>query len=238
MAYIEGYPPRENTRSIMKHLAFMAIVMAVIIGLMFDYSEDWLNQLVSTSVPLLIILSLMLYVSFKVSPSEWKKIFRKKAYIRGIELDRRIAEEMLRLDDDHFCLHSFTFELFHIEFIIVSRTGIYLLGKTDSSSPLSIRDGVLFQDDRTLETLTGNLWRVCNLVNIVLKKGYQIDVMPQPVLVVPEASDLTVNSYDGIAVIRPSGLVPLVQARKKDAMSTEMAQGFAYYLKERYASRT
>jgi len=238
MAYIEGYPPQQSARSIVKHIGFMMIVLSVIIVFLLDFSSNWLGQLVSSVVPIMIILSLMLYVSFKVNPTEWKRLVRRQAYLRSAELDRAIADEILKLDDEHFILHDFVFELFHIEFIIVSRGGIFVLGKTEKTGPLEVRDGILFQGGRTLETLTGNLWRVCNLVNIVLKKGYQIDVMPQPVLVVPEALDLTVSSYDDIAVVKPSGIVPLVRSRKRDALSAEIAQGFSYYLKQRYASRS
>jgi hypothetical protein len=236
MAYLEGYPPRESPLGIVKHIALIAIVMVVFIGVMPGLSGNWMSKIGSLSVPLLIILALMLYVSFKVNPKGWKRVIDKKTYLEGMEQDRLIAEELRRLDDTHYIIHNFTFELFYIEFLVISPAGFFVLGKTTTGG-LSIRDNILFQGGRTLETLTGNLWRVCHLINIIFKKGYQVDVMPRPVLIVPETQDPEVNTYDGMAIVRPSGLTPLIRGQKNEALTLDTVQSFAYYLKERYARK-
>jgi hypothetical protein len=237
MAYIEGYPAQNSSKSLKRHLAFMAIVMIAITGFMSDSSQSWIEQITSSSVPLIIILAIMLYVSFKVNPVAWKRIINKQAYLMNLEQDSQIADMLLKLDDTHYILHNLTFELFQINFLVISPSGIFVIDKTKSGGPLEIRENILFQNDRTMETLTGNLWRLCHLINIVLKKGYEVDVMPQPVLVIPGTEHPGVNNYDGISIVIPSELTPLIGERKKGVLKPEVAQGFAFYIKERYGPK-
>lgn len=237
MAFIEGYPAQDSSKSIMRHLAFMAIVMIVIVGFAADSSESLMEQLSSSAVPASIILGIMLYVSFKVNPKGWNRIINKHAYAASMGMDRQIAEKLLELDDTYFIIHNFTFELFHIDFLVISKYGIFVLNKTTSSKPLEIRDNILFQGGRTMETLTGNLWRICHLINIVLKKGYQVDVMPHPILVVPETEDLEVKTYEGIDILTPPSILDHLQDRKEDVLQPEISQGFSYYIKERYGPK-
>ncbi len=238
MAYIEGFPPKDSYKSIVRHLAFMAIVMISIIGFMSDSSGSWIQQVTSSAVPLIIILAIMLYVSFKVDPKGWKMILNNKNYQENLQQDSMIAEQLLKLDDTHYIIHNTIFELFHIEFLVIAPTGIFLIEKAKGSGELEIRDNILFQGGRTIETLTGNLWRLCHLVNIVLKKGYQVDVMPQPVLVIPDDNKhLEVVAFDGISIVNPSGLTELISERKKEILKPEIAQGFAFYIKERYGPK-
>ena len=237
MAYIEGFPPQDISKSIMRHLAFMAIVMIVTVGFMIDFSKDWFEQLSSSAVPLIIILAIMLYVSFKVNPKGWKLMLNKQDYLKYLKQDSMIVEQLLKLDDTHYILHNITFELFHIEFLVIAPKGIFLIEKTKGGGKLEIRDNILFEGGRTIETLTGSLWRLCHLINIVLKKGYQVDVMPQPVLVVPNAEHLDVHTYDGISIVTPSELMPLIRDQKKEVLDAEISQGFAFYIKEQYGSK-
>ncbi len=237
MAYIEGFPPQDISRSLLRHLAFMAIVMIATVGFMIDFSKDWFEQLSSSSVPLIIILAIMLYVSFKVNPKGWKLMLNKQDYLESLRQDSMIAEQLLKLDDSHYIIHNITFELFHIEFLVIAPKGIFLIEKAKGSGDLEIRDNILFQGGRTIETLTGNLWRLCHLVNIVLKKGYQVDVMPQPVLVIPDVERLDVKTYDDISIVTPTELMSLIRDQKKEVLTTEISQGFAFYIKDRYGPK-
>jgi hypothetical protein len=237
MAYIEGYPEQNGTKSLVRHLAFMAIVMIAIIGFMFDTPEKWMEQLSSSAVPLIIILAIMLYVSFKVNPKGWSRVINKQSYLKNLQQDSQIAEMLLKLDDTHFILHNITFELFQINFLVISPSGIFVIDKSKGSGPLEVRDNILFQNGRTMETLTGNLWRLCHLINIVLKKGYQVDVMPHPVLVIPDTEHLEVNNHEGISIVTPSGLTQLIGETRKEILRPEIAQGFAFYVKERYGPK-
>lgn len=237
MAYIEGFPAKNSAKSLKRHLAFIALVMIAITGFMFNSDESLMEQLSSSFVPLIIILAIMLYVSFKVNPAGWKKIIDKEAYLKNLEHDSQIAEMLMNLDDTHYIIHNINFELFQLNFVVISPTGIFVIDKTKAGGPLEIREDILFQNNRTLETLTGSLWRLCHLINIVLKKGYEVDVMPQPVLVIPDTKHLDVDNYDGISIVTPSKLTPLIAGVKKEVLKPEIAQGFAYYIKERYGPK-
>ncbi|HOO46623.1 MAG TPA: hypothetical protein PLM29_10370 [Deltaproteobacteria bacterium] len=237
MAYIEGFPVQDSYRSIVRHLAFMAIVMIAIIGFTHDSSGTWSEQTASIAVPLVIILSIMLFVSYKVNPKGWKLLLNKQEYLKNLRQDGEIAEQLLKLDDTHYIIHNITFELFHIEFLVIAPTGVFLIDKAKGSGPLEIRDAILFQNGRTMETLTGNLWRLCHLVNIILKKGYKVDIMPQPVLVIPDTDHLDIKTHDGIRIVTPSELTGLIGGIRKEVLTPEISQGFAFYIKERYGPK-
>jgi len=237
MAYLEGYPPQETSSWAAKHIALIAIVIIVFIAAMPGLSENWMSRIVSLSVPLLIILALLLYVSFKINPKGWKRLINRKSYLESMKHDRLIAEELKHLDNTHYIIHNFTFELFYIEFLVLSPAGFFVLGKITAGGGLSVKDNILFKGGRTLETLTGNIWRVCHLINIVFQKGYHAEVMPRPVLIVSESQDPEINTYDGITIVKPSGLASLISGQENKPLTLETVQSFAYYLKERYAKK-
>jgi len=237
MAYLEGYPPQQTSLWAAKHITLMAIVIIVFIAAMPGLSENWMSRILSLSVPLLIIISLMLYVSFKVNPKGWKRVLNRKAYLESTKHDRLIAEELKQLDNTYYIIHNFTFELFYIEFLVLSPAGFFVLGKLTAEGELSVKDNILFKGGCTLETQTGNIWRVCHIINIVFKKGYHMEVMPRPVLIVSESQDPEINTYDGIAIVKPSGLISLISGSENKPLALETVQSFAYYLKERYAKK-
>ena len=236
MAFMHGYPGEVRQHGIARHVALMVIVLVVLLGLMIDFRGDIVRELLSGLVPLAIILALMLFVSLKINPRGWKRVFQKGAYQRVIEQDLAVAGELRGLDDNYFIIYDVILELFPIEFLVLSPGGICIIAHVRQEGELSIRDGILFAGERTLEVLTGNLWRVCHLVNIVLRKGYQVDVMPHPVLVA-ERSEIA--DYDGIAIRSPEGLADHIRAETDGTvLEREIVEGFAYYVKERYASKT
>lgn len=61
--------------------------------------------------------------------------------------------------------------------------------------------------------------------------------MPRPVLIVSESQDPEINTYDGIAIVKPSGLISLISGSENKPLALETVQSFAYYLKERYAKK-
>ena len=61
--------------------------------------------------------------------------------------------------------------------------------------------------------------------------------MPQPVLVIPDTEHLEISTFEGISIVTPSGLAPLIKERDKEVLKPEIAQGFAFYIKERYGPK-
>jgi len=235
MAYIEGYPGEKTKGVTSQHIGFIVIVAIMIVGLMTYFSKDWRTELPSILTVTAIILGIVFFVSFKVNPAGWRKIFRSSGLERELEDDRMIADSLAELDDSHFIFHDITFELFHIENLVISPRGIYVIGRIAYAEDLHIRNEVLFAGDRPLDKTTGNIWRVCHLVNIVIKKGFQTEVMPKPILVSPGTHPPRVSQYDGITIVPLPQLKGMVEGQKGQDIQEELVHSFAYYIKKRYS---
>ncbi len=235
MAYVEGYPGGKTRDVAAKHLGLIAIVAATVAGLMIYFSDDWKAELPSIVTVTAIILALVAFVSSKVNPAGWKSIFRRSALERELEQDRMIADSLSELDDTNFIFHDITFELFHIENLVISPRGVFVVGKIAHGETLHVKNNVLFAGDCPLDKTTGDIWRVCHLVNIVIKKGFQTEVMPKPILVSPGTNSPAVADYDGITIIPLRKLNETVERKEGQAIKEELVHSFAYYMKKRYA---
>jgi len=169
MAYVEGYPGGKTRDVAAKHIGLIAVVAATVAGLMIYFSGDWKAELPSIVTVTAIILALVAFVSSKVNPAGWKSIFRRSALERELEQDRMIADSLAQLDDSYFIFHDITFELFHIGHLVISPRGVFAIGKIAHSETLHVKNNVLFAGDSPLDKTTRDIWRVCHLVNIVIK---------------------------------------------------------------------
>lgn len=234
MAYVEGYPGGKTRDVAAKHIGLIAVVAATVAGLMIYFSDDWKAELPSIVTVTAIILALVAFVSSKVNPAGWKSIFRRSALERELEQDRMIADSLAQLDDSYFIFHDITFELFHIGHLVISPRGVFVIGKIAHGETLHVKNNVLFAGDSPLDKTTGDIWRVCHLVNIVIKKGFQTEVMPKPILVSPGTHSPAVAHYDGITIIPLRKLNETVERQEGQAIKEELVHSFAYYMKKRY----
>jgi len=164
----------------------------------------------------------------------WRRIFRHSGLEQEIEYDRMIADSLARLDDSHFIFHDITFELFHIENLVISPRGIFVIGKIEHSENLHVKNKVLFAGEYPLDKTTGDIWRVCHLVNIVISKGFKTEVMPKPILISPGSQPHSVTNYDGIIIIPLRKLKGIIEGQKGQDIREELVHSFAYYIKKRY----
>jgi len=234
MAYIEGYPGEKTRGVTAKHVGFIVIVTIMMAGLMTYFSEDWRAELPSILTVITIILAIIVFVSFKVNPSGWRKMFRYSGLEQELEYDRLIADSLAALDDSHFIFHDITFELFHIENLVISPRGIFVIGKITHSEDLHVKNKVLFAGEDPLDKTTGDIWRVCHLINIVIKKGFKTEVMPKPILVFPGSPPPSVTQYDGITIVPLRELNETIERQKGQDIKEELVHSFAYYIKKRY----
>ena len=235
MAYIEGYPGQKTGHSAEKHIGLVIIVVVMMIGIMLYFAEDWRGELPTILVIATAIIAVILVVSYKINPLGWKKVFARSSYEKMMRLDRMVADELDLLDDNYFIFHDMTFELFHIENLVISTRGVFVVAKIREKEPLHVENDVLYAGDTPLDTLTGNIWRICHLINIVYRKTYKEEMMPKPMLVVPEAETVALGSFEKIAIIPLSRLKRTIERDTKDIIRLEIAQSFAYYIKKRYA---
>jgi len=235
MAYIEGYPGQKTGHSAEKHIGLVIIVVVMMIGIMLYFAEDWRGELPTILVIATAIIAVILVVSYKINPLGWKKVFARSSYEKMMRLDRMVADELDLLDDNYFIFHDMTFELFHIENLVISTRGVFVVAKIREKEPLHVENDVLYAGDTPLDTLTGNIWRICHLINIVYRKTYKEEMMPKPMLVVPEAETVALGSFEKIAIMPLSRLKRTIERDTKDIIRLEIAQSFAYYIKKRYA---
>jgi len=234
MAYIEGYPGAKIKSTTAKHWGFIAIVTVMLIGIMAYISKDWRAELPSILFTVSIILVIIIFVSFKVNPMGWRKLVKRSSFDRMLRLDRIVADRLAQLDDSHFIFHDITFELFHIENLVISPRGIFVIGKIGEEGQLQIKDRSLYAGGELLDKLTGNVWRVCHLINIVIDKGFQTKIMPKPVLVPPEAASVAVKNFEGITIVTLDRLNEFIETQKEDEIAQDLVESFAFYIKKRY----
>jgi hypothetical protein len=72
-------------------------------------------------------------------------------------------------------------------------------------------------------------------LNIIIRKGFnELEVMPVPVLVVPDTDRVSMTEFNGIAISTLDNLNNLITKKLKFKVPKDEAEGFAVYLKQRY----
>ncbi len=234
MAYIVGYKNASAKTFPFTHLFFIIIVAVALIGFMLNPADNWKEHIFSMLGTVAVILAIVGFALNKVNPMGWKQLFHKKEFQQLVKADSDIIAVLQSLDDDYCVLCDFHFELLHVEYLVLSQQGLFVIGKTTAPGPLRIEEGTLMAGTQSLAKITGNLWRVCHLINIVIKKGYSTEIMPQPILVTPRNREPAIQKFDGIAITEPASLIAEMENHTTDPLATEKLQGFAAYLEKRY----
>lgn len=145
-----------------------------------------------------------------------------------------MLDALQQLDASYQVLCCFTFELIHVEFLIFGPTGIFVVGTNHYPDALHVDNGVLMAGTHSLHRQTGNLWRLCHLVNLVIQKGYKKELMPRPILVTPNGGEGGLREFDSIALETPESLVELLTQAPLESVDEGLVQGMANYVRERY----
>ena len=235
MAYIEGHPDQRKDKSLLRHFGFLLVSSITLVALMLLFSDNWQSELSTIFLIASVIILLVIVVSMKVNPQGWKKILNRADYELVRTQERKVIESLSELDDSYFVLNNFIFELFNVEHLVISENGIFVIGRVKSSEELSIVNETLFAGDRSLETLTARVWRLCHLINIIIKKGFKdAEIMPKPVLVVPDAQQVAIGEFNEIAITDLKGLKKLLSGKLRFEVDRDLAEGFALFMKQRY----
>lgn len=235
MAYVEGHPDKKSDSTLSKHTVFMIIASVSIIGFLLYSSDDWKRDLTSILIIAAVILALIILVSVKLNPLIWKKLLNRAEYDRLMKNENRVIDKLSELDDSYFILNDFSFELFHVEHLVVSENGIFVLAKSPVEGELRSDDGILYAGDTSLEAIVSRLWRLCHLINIVIKKGFDnLEVMPRPVLVLPDCARSSLAEFNEITIAGVDELNDIITKKIKFRVEKEKAEGFALFMKERY----
>ncbi|WP_028581089.1 hypothetical protein [Desulfogranum japonicum] len=234
MANILGFTKNSQDRLSAEHVFLIGIVAVSLAGFMLFSDDRWADHLLSMVGTIAVILLLIGFGLSRMHPMLWKRIFHKAEYGRYVKGQREIVEALQNLGDEYQVLCGFTFELIHIEFLVLCPGNIFVLGQANTQAPLRVEDDLLMAGNQSLQKLTANLWKASHLVNLVFKKGYGRDLMPMPILVIPHGQEQGVEEFDGITIVHPEQLGALLDRSRQQDISEEMVLGFSEYLYKRY----
>ncbi len=231
MAYTEGNTYPANARGDLRRMGILACSCVLLAVLLAAYS-DW------GTVPAVLLgaasCAMLLAGYFRMHPLSRARIFRRDEYARLLAADDRMRGALSRLDDTHFVLSNIMVELFHVEHLVVSRGGIFVIAAVPGNGQPALSGSALFAGGRSLEPKTAALWRACHFFNMIIQKSYRSQVMPRPVLVFTDLESVPFGEFDGISIVTPDGLLPAIMSVRTDALSKELCDSIAYYLKSRY----
>lgn len=235
MAYIENKLANEKGSPVLKHLMLIILSGFTLVGGMYFFKGNNETDISSILIVVLIIGVLTIFVSKRLNPMSWKKILNRKDFEEIMLQEKKVNDKLVELDDSYFIFCNFIFELFYIDHLVVSENGLFLIGRVPFAEELNIKNKTLFAGDNSLETITSRMWRVCHLLNIIINKGFDgLEIMPVPILVVPDAYKVAINDFNGIAITTLGDLNNLIANKLKFSIQKDHAEGFAVYLKERY----
>lgn len=233
MANVFGNREQKSLKQDLVPLGILLAVPFVVVSMMFDTQGDTMTELATVGTVGAALTMLLVFVYARINPRSLQRLFQPARFERGMALDLTVDEQLEQLDDDHYVFNSFIFELCGVEHMVISPGGIFVIGKVNRQGKLRVHHDVLFAGDTPLETLTGNTWRVCHLLNIILKKWYKFDHMPKPVLIADGDNPSDLGQYDGMSIVTLAELNGLIKDRTQE-IKPEIAYGLATFMRERY----
>lgn len=235
MAYIENKVSNEKGNPVVKHLFLVLLSAATLMGGMYFFSDNREVEFSTIVMVVLIMGVLTIFISKRLYPMGWTKLLNRAEYDKIMAQDKNVNDALVQLDDSYFIFSNFIFELFQIDHLIISENGYFVIGRIPYSEELNIKNNNLFAGDISLETLTTRVWRVCHLINIIIRKSFdEMEVMPVPILVAPDSYNVSIKEFNDISITTVSDLNNLITKKLKFKINKEHAEGFAVYLKQKY----
>ena len=234
MAVILGLTKEARGNPPAKYLFLLGVTAVSLTGFMLISDESWGEHLFSLFAAIAVILVLIGFGLSRMNPMLWKRLFHKTEYKRYVQGQGEIIQVLRDLDDDYQVLCGFTLELIHVEFLVLCPGNIFVLAQVNTQEALRVENDQLMAGNHSLQKLTAKLWRASHLLNLIVKKGYAKDIMPKPVLIVPNRQDLEMREFDGIAIVHPKELTAVLAGSRTQDVSEEMVLGFSEYLYKRY----
>ncbi|TAL33660.1 MAG: hypothetical protein EPN93_13660 [Spirochaetes bacterium] len=236
MAYIDGNAYPSDSTGDKKRITVL-LSSSLLVGLLLKFypGSEWeTSQIVILTASLC---TLIAAAYFKMNPVSRMRVFRKDRYRQYVQSHERILEKLALLDDAHFILTNLSVEFFHVKFVIISCSGIYIITGMELENDLTFTEGLANKNRASIDKTASNLWRVCYFLNIVFKKSFKIDSMPRPIMVIPETEKPPSDEYDGISIISIENLLSMLKENSSCKLSAEQRDSIAYYLLNRYVTR-
>lgn len=236
MAYIKGNPVDGLKQTITRHLFLMATVAVALSGLMLAVSENPRGELAAIAAITLACTGFIAVVACRSNPLALTLLFNPARYNKAATEEESVIGHLERLSDRCYVFNGLTVELFRIDHLVISPWGIFVMGRVRKEGELRMTHGTLHAGTASLDNLCTNTWRVCHLLNIVIRKGWGEEVMPFPVIVPHNAHPTELTTVDGMAIVASGHLTRHIEAGRDEALSDVLVDSVAAYILKRYTA--
>jgi len=236
MAYIQGNPVDGLRQTVTRHLFLMGTVTVVLAGMMIAFSDDPMAEMGPIAAITFVCTAIIGFVSFRSNPLALTMLFKKDRFKEAVVHEETTIAHLQTLSDRCYVFNNLTVELFRIDHLVISPWGIFVMGRVRKEGELQIKENILHAGPSSLDSLCTSTWRVCHLLNIVIRKGWSQEVMPEP-LIVPHAQyPSPINAVDGIMLVETKTIAPFIESGRKEILSEELVDSIAAYILKRYTA--
>lgn len=236
MAYIQGNPVDGLKQTVSRHLFLMVTVTVVLAGMMIAFSDDPMAEMGAIAAITISCTAIIGFVSFRSNPLALTMLFNPARFKKAVGEEEAVIRQLENLSDRCYVFNNLTLELFRIDHLVISPWGIFVMGRVRKEGELEVKNNILHAGAASLDTLCTNTWRICHLLNIVIRKGWSEEVMPSPV-VVPHAGHPTrIKAVDGVDLIKAENLAAHIENRREETIREEMVDSVAAYILKRYTA--
>lgn len=233
MAAVYGNTPWDNKRELKKYGFLAAVVSVTMVAVMMFYAEDRGAELWTALFLTAGCVGFIGLICLRSNPMLWQQWFKKDTYLKQVAVEKQAVESLSTLPGNTFVFNHFIFELFRVEHLVLSDRGIFVLYKINHPGELTVDGNQLIAGTRSLESAISNIWRVCHLINIVIRKTFKVEMMPTPVFLVPKHNGM-IDGFDGISIMDLSQFHDVFNALKPDSVDSRFLQGLAGTVRTRY----
>lgn len=232
MAYIHQYS-KKGDKKLLRHMAVLVAIGVFFAVFMSTTSKNFLEEWKTIAIISGFIIILFMFISYKTNPLGWIKLLFKKRFAQISFMTGKVNSVLENLDDRCFSFTWLIMEFFQIDHFVISPYGIFIIANAKTGDFSVSEHNELLLSGKSFDKTAGKLWRVCNMINILFKKGFKKDHMPTPVIVVVDDSKSKVKDYKGIQIVSLSKLDAFISDRK-ECIDEKVVKGFSWFIIERY----
>jgi len=236
MAYIQGNPVDGLRQTVTRHLFLMVTVTVVLAGMMIAFSDDPMAEMGPIVAITFVCAALIGFVSFRSNPLALTMIFKADRFKDAVAQEESAIAHLKRLTDRCYVFNNLTVELFRIDHLVISPWGIFVMGRVRKEGDLQMKNKILHAGTVSLDSLCTSTWRVCHLLNIVIRKGWSQEVMPIPVIVPHVGRPTRMASVDGMTIVDTKDLASYIEKGREETISIELVDSIAAYILKRYTA--
>ncbi|WP_300670016.1 nuclease-related domain-containing protein [Desulfoluna sp.] len=236
MAYIQGNPTDGLKQTVTRHLFLMVTVTVVLSGMMIAFSEDPMAEIWAIAAITFSCTAIIGFVTLRSNPLALTMLFNPTRFKGAIQEEESVIQHLGKLSDRCYVFNNLTLELFRVDHLVVSPWGIFVMGRVRKEGPLEIKNNILHAGPHSLDSLCTSTWRICHLLNIVIRKGWAEDVMPIPVMVPQTDHPTRMKAVNDMKFIESRDLVSYIEKGRKESISAELVDSIAAYILKRYTA--